>query len=122
MENKSKFVSLKRILPILSFVLLSTFYAQAQESRIAMQDGPGKIINLYPNPARSYVTFDIQKNFQKGLTISIYNFLGKKMIETANVSEKTTVTLTDFNRGLYIYHLKDQTGKVIDTGKFQVSQ
>ena len=114
---------MKRILPILAIVLLSAFGVKAQQSTVVLQDGgAGKSVNLYPNPARSYVTFDIQKNFQKGLTISIYNFLGKKMVETPNVNEKTTVTLTDFNRGLYIYHLKDQTGKVIDSGKFQVSQ
>ena len=122
MENKSKFVSLKRILTILAILTLSATGLKAQDNGSAIQDGPGKMINLYPNPARTYVTFDIQKNFQKGLTISIYNFLGKKMSETANVTEKTTVNLTDYNRGLYIYHLKDQSGKVIDTGKFQVSQ
>lgn len=122
MENKSKFVSLKRILPILAIFILSALGSQAQQSTAALQNDNGKVVNLYPNPARSYVTFDIQKNYQKGLTISIYNFLGKKMVETPNVAEKTTVTLTDFNRGLYIYHIKDQTGKVIDSGKFQVSQ
>jgi hypothetical protein len=44
------------------------------------------------------------------------------MSETQNVTEKATLTLTDFNRGVYIYHLTDQSGKVVDTGKFQVSR
>ena len=79
-------------------------------------------LKLYPNPATSYITFDLQKGYQKGLTITVFNFLGKKMIETPNVSEKTTLTLNDFNRGVYIYHLTDPSGKVIDTGKFQVSR
>ncbi|MEO5564032.1 MAG: T9SS type A sorting domain-containing protein [Chitinophagaceae bacterium] len=87
-----------------------------------MPDGPSIALRLYPNPANGYITFDLQKGYQKGLTITVFNFLGKKMIETPNASEKTTLTLTDFNRGVYIYHLTDPSGKVIDTGKFQVSR
>ena len=122
LENKSKFVSLKRFLPILFFTLLTAIYSHGQDSRTPGPDGMGKVLKLYPNPATSYITFDLQKTYQKGLTIVVYNFLGKKMSETQNVTEKTTLTLTDFNRGVYIYHLTDQSGKVVDTGKFQVSR
>jgi len=86
-------------------------------------DGKDRIVKLYPNPATSYITFDLQDNYRKGLSIYIYNgLLGKKMYENANVQEKTTVTLNDFNRGLYIYHLIDETGKILESGKFQVSR
>ena len=121
MENKSKFVSLKRILPILSILLLSFIASTAQDSRNPLPDGVKKL-SLYPNPATSYITFDIQKSYQKGLTITVFNFLGKKMSEKQSVTEKTVLSLTDFSRGTYIYHLTDQSGKVIDTGKFQVSK
>ena len=77
---------------------------------------------MYPNPATTYVTFDFDKNFQRGTTITIFNFLGKKMLETQSVSEKTNVPLNDFNRGMYVYHVTDPNGKLIDTGKFQVSR
>jgi Secretion system C-terminal sorting domain len=126
LENKSKFVSLKLIVPILSFILLTTIQASSQESRNPLptlpDGGSVKVLKLYPNPATSYVTFDIQKSYQKGLTISVFNMLGKKVAETQNVNEKTNLPVTDFNRGMYIYHLTDNTGKVIDTGKFQVSR
>lgn len=122
MKNKSKFDSLKQILPILLLTVFIAFNANSQDTRNPGTDAMGKIVKLYPNPATSYIIFDFQKNSQKGLTILVYNFLGKKMYETQNVSEKTTVTLTDFARGVYIYHLKDQSGKVLDTGKFQVSR
>ena len=56
------------------------------------------------------------------MTIAVYSFLGKKMYENQNVTEKTTLTLTDFNRGIYVYHVTDQSGKVLFTGKFQVSR
>jgi len=53
----------------------------------------------------------------------VFNFLGKKIAEKQSVNEKTLLSLTDFTRGTYIYHLIDQTtGRVIDTGKFQVTK
>jgi Secretion system C-terminal sorting domain len=122
LKNKSKFVSLKRFLPILTFILLTAICANAQDSRKAIPDGQDKVLKIYPNPAQSYITFDLQNNYQRGLTIAVYSFLGKKMYESQNVNEKTTLTLTEFNRGIYVYHVTDQTGKVIFTGKFQVSR
>lgn len=112
---------MKRILPILSFLLLSVIYSSAQESRNPIPDA-GKRMSIYPNPATSFITFDVQKINQKGLTIVVFNFLGKKMAEKQSVSEKTLLSLTDFSRGTYIYHLVDPGGKVLDTGKFQVSK
>ena len=44
------------------------------------------------------------------------------MYESQNINEKVTVDLAEFNRGVYIYHLRDLTGKLIESGKFQVSR
>lgn len=113
---------MRRILLILTLLLLTALYTEAQKTPGPLPEGGITSVKLYPNPATSYITFDLQKGYQKGLTLTIFNFLGKKMSETPNVNEKTTLTLTDFNRGIYIYHLNDQSGKLIDTGKFQVSK
>ena len=112
---------MKRLLLILLTGLIISLGAQGQASRGPVSD-PGKLVKFYPNPATSYITFDLQKNYQKGLTISVFNFLGKKVSETPNVNERTTVQLTDYSRGVYIYYLTDPSGKVLDTGKFQVSK
>ncbi len=112
---------MKRVLPILFFLLFSVFYSTAQDTRGPVPNTEKKI-SFYPNPATSYITFSIQTNFQKGLTITVFNFLGKKISETQTITENTVVSLTDFNRGTYIYHIVDRSGKVIDTGKFQVSK
>ncbi len=86
-------------------------------------DAQERIVKLYPNPATSYITFDLQKNFRQGLSINIYNgVLGKKMYESFNLQSKTTIDLNEFNRGVYIYHLIDPSGKIIESGKFQVSR
>jgi hypothetical protein len=114
---------LKRILPILSFILLAATLSFGQDTRQkSPAEGEDVIIKLYPNPAVSYITFDFQKGFNKGYSIQIYSFLGKKVFESQNLSEKTTVTVADYNRGVYIYYLRDHTGRIIQSGKFQVSK
>ena len=122
-NNKSKFVSLRRILPILSIILLIAIQSQGQTSRSTPASVTSdRIIKLYPNPATTNITFDLQKGYERGLSIQVYSFLGKKMYENQNVPAKITLDLTEFNRGLYMYHLIDISGKVIESGKFQVTK
>ncbi len=123
MKNKSKFVYLKKVLPILSIILLTVTYSQGQSSRsLPVADGVERIVKLYPNPATSYITVDFQKSYEKGYSIQVFNFLGKKMYESQDLTEKTTITLSEYNRGVYIYHLIDRSGKIVESGKFQVSR
>ena len=113
---------MRRILPILSFILLTAISSPGQSSRSIPAEGNERLIKLYPNPATSFITFDLQKTYEKGVSIQVYNFLGKKMYESQNVTEKVTVDLNEFTRGIYIYHLRDTNGKIIESGKFQVSR
>src|SRR5215813_2813289 len=104
LKNKSKFVSLRRVLPILSFILLTTLCAQGQDSRPPAPGPEAQAkVRVYPNPAQSYITIDLQNNYQKGLTLVVYSFLGKKMYENQNITEKTSLTLSEYNRGIYVY-------------------
>lgn len=79
-------------------------------------------MRFYPNPATTFVNFDVQKASDRGYSIQVFNFLGRKMFEANNVSQSTRLNLTDFNRGVYIYQLRDRSGKVVESGKFQVSK
>jgi len=115
---------LKRILPIVFITLLFAIQSQGQSARPTTGgEVITKIVKMYPNPATSYITFDLQSQYKRGLTLQIYNgLLGKKMLDTPNVPDKFIINLNDFSRGIYIYHLIDVTGRVIETGKFQVSR
>lgn len=114
---------MRRILSILSFVLLIGIQSQAQAAReTPATNQVDRIINLYPNPATTYITFDLQNGYQKGLSLQVFSFLGKKMYETKNLPQKLTLDLAEFNRGLYMYHLTDASGRVIESGKFQVTK
>lgn len=121
MKNKSKFDSLRRLITILSIILLIALDSKGQATR-SSNPGPGITLNTYPNPATTYITFDLQKGFEKGLSIQVFSFLGRKMYESQSVAEKTTVDLSEYNRGVYILQLKDQSGRIIKSGKFQVSK
>ena len=84
----------------------------------AAQDA--KYIKFYPNPAVSVINFEFEKGFDKSFSFEIYNFIGKKVYDVKTSTSKLNIPLTDFYRGVYIYQLRDKTGKIIDSGKFQV--
>jgi hypothetical protein len=84
-----------------------------------------KIIKCYPNPAISFVNFELNNNniLSKKYTLEVYSFTGKKMYSTTVSSEKITLTLSnDFYRGIYVYQLRDKAGRILETGKFQVAK
>ena len=112
---------MKKILLISSIILLTATYVQGQ-SRSPLSDGSGAIVRFYPNPATTIITFDFQRSLDKGHTIQLFNFLGKKVYEAANLNQRTTINLSDYIRGVYIYQLFDKTGKLVESGKFQVSK
>ena len=118
---KCNFVALKRLLPILLFILFAAFQSEAQSRTVAI-DGTDRIVKFYPNPATSFITFDLQKPIDKGCDIQVFNLLGKMVFEQKNIPTRTTINLTDYSRGVYIYQLRDRDGKILDSGKFQVSK
>lgn len=83
-----------------------------------------KNIKCYPNPAISFVNFEFPVDYtSKGYSLQVYSFTGKKMYESVITNVKATLTFTsDFYRGIYIYQCQDKTGKIIETGKFQVNK
>jgi len=112
---------LKKLLPIVSIILLTAIQSRGQ-SRTLPQDVADRIVKFYPNPATSFITFDLQKSNEKGYDIQVYNFLGKVVYEQKNISPRTTINLNDYNRGVYIYQLRERDGKIIESGKFQISK
>ncbi|MFP5041737.1 T9SS type A sorting domain-containing protein [Parasediminibacterium sp. JCM 36343] len=82
-------------------------------------DGPIKVVRFYPNPATSIINFEF-KNIDNAYTLQVYNFLGKKLFSQNLSNSKITIPLDNFFRGLYIYQLRDVTGNIVESGKFQV--
>ena len=90
------------------FLLLQ--YLQARSYTVDNSDFTQvKIVKCYPNPAVSFVNFELTDNnaVTKNYSLEVYSFTGKKMYQ-ANISNvKVTLTLTnDFYRGIYVYQIQ----------------
>jgi hypothetical protein len=85
-------------------------------------DRPGSdqvVVRFYPNPATSFINFEFGK-IEKGYTLQIYAFVGRKMTEVRLSANKITIPLDNYFRGIYIYQVRDNGGKIVESGKFQV--
>ena len=98
--------------------------ARAQNHSVGFADNASpSTVHFYPNPATSFITFeDFAKKYDKNYTIQLFNFLGKKVYEFNLADQKNIINLSDFFRGIYIYQLRDATGKIVESGKFQVNK
>jgi len=82
-----------------------------------------KIIKCYPNPATSYINFEFSNEVDKSYSLQIYSFVGRLMFETIVSNSKLTVELNNnYYRGIYIYQLRDKSGRIVEAGKFQVTK
>jgi hypothetical protein len=82
-----------------------------------------KITKAYPNPATSYIVFEFDKTVDRSYSLQIFAFYGKKMTELRINESKLNINLDDsYMRGLYIYQLVDLSGKIVESGKFQVNK
>jgi hypothetical protein len=82
-----------------------------------------KIQRFYPNPATQYIHFQLDPSVDKSHTLEIFNFMGRKMSSQRVNASKLTIYFDDnYFRGLYIYQLKDRSGRIIESGKFQVAR
>jgi hypothetical protein len=112
---------LKKIVFILTFIIGINFTSFAQ-NRISQDNGfaQAKLIKFYPNPASTAINFDFQRGYDKSYTLQIYNFIGKKVYETKNLTSRNIINLSDFFRGIYFFQLRDKSGLLVESGKFQI--
>jgi hypothetical protein len=118
------FTFLPKALLVTVIVLCSAFIHPGLVNAANGGGVQAKTIKCYPNPAVSFVNFDFPIDYiSKNYTLQVYSFTGKKMYEVSVTSIKATITFTnDFYRGIYVYQLQDKTGKILETGKFQVTR
>ncbi|TAH11323.1 MAG: T9SS C-terminal target domain-containing protein [Sphingobacteriia bacterium] len=91
------------------------------DNLFGITDAPQKVQKFYPNPATQFINFEFDKTVDKSYTLEIYNFIGRKMSSTVVTEIKMTVYFNDaYYKGLYIFQLRDRSGRIIESGKFQV--
>ncbi|MDZ4070311.1 MAG: T9SS type A sorting domain-containing protein [Sediminibacterium sp.] len=110
---------------LLICMILGSSYAPDTVSytnnEIPFGETASKVTRFYPNPATTVINFEFDKTVDRTYTLLITNFLGKRMTELRINESKITVSLDDqYYRGLYIYQLRDQSNRIIESGRFQV--
>lgn len=79
-----------------------------------------KVLKVYPNPATTKINFQVQGNNEGTFEIIIYNFLGKRINDLKNINTNTSLDLSNYYSGIYIYQLRDAKGNLVESGKFNV--
>lgn len=76
-------------------------------------------LKVFPNPSNGKISFqfDNESNLSPNSIIEIYNLLGLKVYQTANLKSKSEISL-NVEKGVYFYQLKNRdqllyTGKLI---------
>lgn len=107
---------LTKFVVILALALVSVNFAYSGNNTQV------KVVKCYPNPATSIINFEFPVGVEKNSTIQIYSFSGKKITEVPVNGNKITITLdnSSYYRGVYVFRLQDKSGKIVETGKFQV--
>jgi len=105
------------------FIVCSSFTVDynSYDNLLRLNEAPSKIQRFFPNPATQFIQFDFDKTVDKSYTLEIYNFIGRKMSSSV-VNEYKIIIYFNYNyyRGLYIFQLRDRTGRIVESGKFQV--
>lgn len=115
---------MKKLLLIAFLFTVFTLTLKAQQTRAVLASGvQATLVRFYPNPATTVINFDFQKAYEQGYSLQIFNaILGRKMYESVNLPERSVINLSEFSRGLYIYQLRDRSGRMVESGKFQVAK
>ena len=112
-----------RIFYILVSIILLTATQAKSQVRGPMPDNEHKIVRkFYPNPAVSYIIFELDKEPNQTYRLQIYSFLGKLVKDVPDMIEHYTLNLSDFTRGLYTFQVSDQSGRITDSGIFQLNK
>jgi Secretion system C-terminal sorting domain len=111
-----------RIIYLLCFLFIVTLTANGQVRNGSLPAGTVKMVKFYPNPAVTQITFDFEAAYDKTYSFQVFNFTGKKVLEIYSITPKAIVSVSDFYRGIYIFQLKDRTGRILESGKFEVAK
>ena len=81
-----------------------------------------KTIRFFPNPASTTVTFEFTEAVEKGYSLQVYSFLGRQVLTVPVTGSRISINVTDFMKGVYIFQVRNASGRIVATNKFQVSR
>lgn len=106
---------MKKFTFIFSLLIGLTFTSFAQSAT-----SESKLVKVYPIPATTAINFELVRGYDKSCTFQVFSFIGKKVYEIVNPTQRITLALDDYYRGFYYYKLLDKNGDFIESGRFIV--
>jgi len=70
-----------------------------------------ELFSVYPNPTRDYLY--IESNLETDLSFSLFDSMGRKVLEGETKESIQTINLSQFNSGLYYLKLAHQVVKIV---------
>jgi hypothetical protein len=77
-------------------------------------------MKLYPNPAVTDVTFELDGNKTK--EIRVYDLAGRLINTYAVTNDRLKIDVSSFANGIYTYSLVGKDGEALNRGKFSVAK
>lgn len=75
-------------------------------------------VNVYPSPANAEITFSTSNTTEQ--YISIYDVRGKQIERVVVKNGMESVNTTAYSNGIYLYNITDNSGNLLNSGKFVV--
>lgn len=81
---------------------------------IEIFEGVLRQINVYPNPGSTQLNIDIPSVIQGGVSIEVYNVLGKRIVLKEANDLNNAINISNFNNGVYLLKISSNiTDKTI---------
>ncbi|MBL4594056.1 MAG: T9SS type A sorting domain-containing protein [Flavobacteriales bacterium] len=77
-------------------------------------------VALYPNPAKNQIT--IETSLTNNNSIKILDVTGKLIADNSFKTNRITLSVSDFDNGIYFYTIYDVEGNVLYSNKFVVAK
>ena len=92
-------------------LILTEGLYQAWATTVPVSDVGWEIdLNIYPNPAQESLTVTFESDSEHRMNASVFNLLGKKVMDIQNLRQYNTINISALPPGQYLLHLTNSIG------------
>lgn len=79
----------------------------------------GLSLKVYPNPVEEVLNFSIDYN--QAIKVTLLDITGKQVEVSPFWLKQTSINMSNYNAGIYIYEISSENGEIIKIGKIAVN-
>ncbi len=84
---------------------------------LGVASATAQAIAIYPNPTADHLRIDVDSNLMFPLHFKLDNLLGANLIDRRLLSNSSTIELSNFSKGVYVYQLLNANNEIVKIGK-----